>query len=77
MPQLTSDPPASLVDPVTETLHGVAITDPYRWLEDRARARGSKNKLATREPISTAFPGANRSATAFDPSLQLKHMTRF
>lgn len=26
-------PPATRVDPVTETLHGVTITDPYRWLE--------------------------------------------
>ena len=28
-----SKPPATRVDPVTETLHGVALTDPYRWLE--------------------------------------------
>ena len=26
-------PPATQVEPVTETLHGVSITDPYRWLE--------------------------------------------
>ena len=29
-------PPASRVDNVTETIHGVTITDPYRWLEDQA-----------------------------------------
>jgi prolyl oligopeptidase len=28
-------PPPSLVEPVTEILHGVPITDPYRWLEDQ------------------------------------------
>ena len=28
-------PPPAPVHPVTETLHGVAITDPYRWLEDQ------------------------------------------
>ena len=28
-------PPATRVDNVTETLHGVTITDPYRWLEDQ------------------------------------------
>ena len=27
-------PPATRKVPVTETLHGVTITDPYRWLED-------------------------------------------
>ena len=27
-------PPPTKADPVTETLHGVTVTDPYRWLED-------------------------------------------
>ena len=26
--------PTTKVDPVVETIHGVKITDPYRWLED-------------------------------------------
>ncbi len=29
------DPPVTRVDPVQETLHGVEISDPYRWLEDQ------------------------------------------
>jgi prolyl oligopeptidase len=27
-------PPPTKAEPVTETLHGVSVTDPYRWLED-------------------------------------------
>jgi prolyl oligopeptidase len=32
-------PPPTLVEPVTEVLHGVEITDPYRWLEDQNSPR--------------------------------------
>jgi prolyl oligopeptidase len=32
---LAQTPPATRVDNVTETIHGVRIADPYRWLEDQ------------------------------------------
>jgi prolyl oligopeptidase len=35
MAQAVQAPPPTSVEPVTEILHGVEITDPYRWLEDQ------------------------------------------
>jgi prolyl oligopeptidase len=39
MPTVIEPPPHSPMEPVTEMLHGVAITDPYRWLEDQESPR--------------------------------------
>jgi len=45
VPAVMEPPPYSLIEAVTEILHGVAVTDPYRWLEDQESTR-------TREWIS-------------------------
>jgi len=42
MPSLMEPPPFTPVEPVTEVLHGRAITDPFRWLEDQESPRTRK-----------------------------------
>jgi prolyl oligopeptidase len=39
MSGLISAPPSSASEPITEILHGVPVTDPYRWLEDQQSSR--------------------------------------
>jgi prolyl oligopeptidase len=39
VPQLTTAPPFTAVEPIAEILHGVTVTDPYRWLEDQESPR--------------------------------------
>jgi prolyl oligopeptidase len=42
MAQAVQAPPRTPVEPVTEILHGIEITDPYRWLEDQNSPRTRK-----------------------------------
>lgn len=63
MPELASAPPFSAVEPVTEILHGVSVTDPYRWLEDQESPR-TRKWIEEQRQFARAFldhlPGRDR-----------------
>jgi len=68
VPGIAVAPPYSAVEPVTEILHGVPITDPYRWLESRTLREppvDSRAKRNTHAFIWTTCRDARRSASAF------------
>src|SRR5579863_5971070 len=54
MPVLMDPPPYSPIEAVTETLHGVAVTDPYRWLEDQESPR-TREWLAAQTGYARAY----------------------
>ena len=57
MPPAVAAPPPTLMEPVTEVLHGIEVTDPYRWLEDqnspRTRAWLEEQTRYTRDYLDT------------------------
>src|ERR1700694_134746 len=63
MPPAVLASPHTQVDPVTETLHGVEITDPYRWLEDQNSPRtraGIEEQTAYTRAYLEAIPGREK-----------------
>jgi prolyl oligopeptidase len=60
MAQAVQAPPPTPVEPVTEILHGIEITDPYRWLEDQNSPRTRKwleEQTAYTRAYLDAIPG--------------------
>ena len=63
MYKLATAPPYSEIEPAAEVLHGVTITDPYRWLEDQHSPRTREWIRAQQEyarPYLGAIPGRDR-----------------
>src|SRR5260370_28566924 len=54
MPLTVTSPPPTPVEPITEILHGVPITDPYRWLEDQNSPR-TRNWLEEQTAYTRAY----------------------
>lgn len=60
----TSAVPVSRATPVTETLHGVEITDPYRWLEDQ-EAPATREWINQQNAYTDAVLAANGKPELF------------
>ena len=54
MAQIRIDPPITPVEPVTQILHGIEVTDPYRWLEDQNSTR-TRQWLKEQETYTRAY----------------------
>ena len=54
MPKLMEAPPYAPIEPLTEILHGVPVSDPYRWLEDQNSAR-TREWLAAQNSYARSY----------------------
>lgn len=54
MPKLMEAPPYAPIEPVTEIVHGVPVSDPYRWLEDQNSAR-TRDWLAAQHSYARSY----------------------
>jgi prolyl oligopeptidase len=75
MPRVLEQPPFTPVEPVTEVLHGVEVTDPYRWLEDQNSPRTRKwieeQTVYTRAYLD-GIPGRDRTRKRVEELLTSK-----
>jgi len=70
-------PPPTPVEPVTEILHGIEITDPYRWLEDQNSPQTRKwleEQAAYTRGYFAAIPDRERIRTRVRDLLALKEV---
>ena len=61
-----SRPPAARVDPVVETIHGVRVSDPYRWLED-GEAPAVRRWVAAQNAYARSVLTAGEEDSRVDP----------
>jgi prolyl oligopeptidase len=68
-------PPPTRAEPVTEVLHGVPITDPYRWLENQ-EAPATREWLAAQDRFTGAYleslPGRDALRKKLDALIRIE-----
>ena len=77
MAHVVDAPPPTPVEPVTEVLHGIEITDPYRWLEDQNSPRTRKwleEQAAYTRAYFAAIPDPEQIRTRVRELLALKEV---
>ncbi|HUJ50969.1 MAG TPA: prolyl oligopeptidase family serine peptidase [Bryobacteraceae bacterium] len=71
-------PPPTKSEPVTDDIHGVKITDPYRWLEDQNSPR-TRQWLDAQEKYARAYldalPGRAQLKQEFEALLKIDSMS--
>jgi prolyl oligopeptidase len=75
MAHTVDPPPLTPIEPVIEVLHGVEITDPYRWLEDQNSPRTRKwldEQAAYTRAYFAAIPDREQIRTRITELLALK-----
>lgn len=63
-----SDPPETLRDPVTETLHGEEFVDPYRWLE--ADSAATERWVSRQNEYTDGVLGDLTAREALEPAME-------
>jgi prolyl oligopeptidase len=77
MAQAVQAPPPTPVESVTEILHGIEVTDPYRWLEDQNSQRTRRwleEQAAYTRAYFDAVPNRERIRTRVRDLLALKEV---
>src|SRR5258707_10214815 len=78
MSLVLSPPPTTPVERVTEVLHGVPVTDPYRWLEDQNSPRTRKwleEQATYTRAYLDALPGRDRIRNRVKELLEVESVT--
>ena len=77
MAHAVDSPPPTPIEPITEVLHGIEITDPYRWLEDQNSPRTRQwleEQAAYTRAYFDAIPDRERIRTRVKELLALKEV---